>query len=122
MPVHLARSSTTTIDAAIATIDRVNLRVGSKKNWQNDDFKTETSWSKFINKFVPDKVMTSLKSESNYEKLVLYMTGNSFMKYIDVEEYKRMTKDNEKYFWMSAQNSSLSDWNHSSNNAYESML
>ena len=47
---------------------------------ENDDFKTETSWSKFINKFVPDKVMTSLKSESNYEKLVLYMTGNSFMK------------------------------------------
>lgn len=34
-----AENKTTNIDIAIATIDQVNLRVGSKKNWQNDDQK-----------------------------------------------------------------------------------
>jgi len=40
------------IDTAVATIDRVNLRVGSKKNWQDDSLKTVKDALKVLREIV----------------------------------------------------------------------
>ena len=40
------------INAAIKTIDKVNLRVGSKNNWQNDDLKTVKEALKILREWV----------------------------------------------------------------------